>query len=217
MSNLEKFLGYKFQDSDLLKMALTHSSYANENCKNNNERLEFLGDAVLDLAISKYLYCNYENLKEGDMTKRRAQIVCEHSLVFFARKFDLEKYILLGNGEENDIQDSIIADALEAVLGAIFLDSSLDEVIKVVNKIIIPYINQLTDVKDYKSTLQEFVQADKRSLSYQIISETGPSHLKEFTAVCKMDGIIMGKGKGKSKREAEQNAACEALAKMSKS
>jgi ribonuclease-3 len=216
MNKIEEIIGYNFKNKNLLKTALTHSSYSNENNGENNERLEFLGDAVLDLIISNYLYRNYKNFKEGDMTKKRAQIVCEHSLVHFSKKINLQSYILLGNGVEHCIQESIIADAFEALLGAVYLDSSLQEVTKIVDKLVIPYINELTDVKDYKSTLQEYVQADKRSLSYQIIKEEGPSHNKEFTAICQMDGIIMGQGVGKSKREAEQNAACEALKKLSK-
>ena len=216
MEKLEQILGYEFKNKSILKTALTHSSYANEKMGTNNERLEFLGDAVLDLIISNYLYQNYKDFKEGEMTKKRAQIVCEHSLVHFSKKFNLAQFILLGNGEEHYIQESIIADAFEAVLGAIYLDSSLQEVTKVVEKLVIPYINELTDVKDHKSTLQELVQADKRSLSYQIVKEDGPSHNREFTAVCLMDGIIMGKGIGRTKREAEQNAAAEALKKLSK-
>ncbi len=221
IKELEKYFNLQFNDFSLLERALTHSSYANENNTKSNERLEFIGDAVLDLAVGKYLFDNLEE-DEGILTKKRAQEVCEQSLYKFAKSIDLGEYLLLGKGEEMSggrEKSALLADAFEALLGAIYIDKGYQETYKVLNKVVFPMIkNSLTeDDNDFKSKLQELVQSDKRTLEYKIISEKGPAHNKEFTARVYMDSnIIMGQGKGKSKKEAEQSAAYATLKKLAK-
>jgi len=221
LKELESLFNLNFNDFDLLIRSMTHSSYANENNTKSNERLEFIGDAVIDLAVAKYLF-DHINEAEGVLTKKRAQEVCEHSLYEYAISFHLEHYLLLGKGEEKNggrQKPAVIADAFEAFLGAIFLDKGLNEVYKVLNKVVFPVIKNNLDIEDsdYKSKLQELVQSDKRTLSYQIISESGPAHDREFIARVTMDDeIIMGEGTGKTKKEAEQNAARETLEKLAK-
>ncbi len=208
-------LGVKFKNIQLLKTALTHSSYQNEKGVECNERLEFLGDAVLELCMSKYLISHY-NLNEGEMTKKRAQSVREEALVIYASYLSLSDYLYLGNGEEQTggrERPAIIADAFEAVLGACFIEFGFDKTYEIFSKIIVNHIDEVLFIKDYKSTFQELVQADKRSVNYEIVSETGPSHNKTFEAVVMMDEIIMGRGYGHTKKEAEQNAAKTALEK----
>ena len=215
LNKLEESLGYKFKNINLLTLALTHSSYANEHNVECNERLEYLGDAVLELAMSNELYHRL-NLNEGVLSKTRAKAVCEEALNVYAEKINLSAYLFLGNGEEHSggrQRPAIIADALEAVLGAVFLDSNFEEAFKVVNKIILPYFNIVTQIKDYKSIFQEKVQADKRTLHYEIVKDEGPANDKHYEAVVYMDKILMGRGSGKTKKEAEQNAAKSALAK----
>ncbi|MGE0003217.1 MAG: ribonuclease III, partial [Candidatus Izemoplasmatales bacterium] len=199
--------------------AMTHSSYANESNTRSNERLEFIGDAVVDLAVAKFLFEHLEEA-EGVLTKKRAQEVCEASLHQYAESFDLGQYLLLGKGEEKNggrHKPAVIADAFEAFLGAIFLDKGLQEVYKVLDKIVFPVIkrNLNQEDNDYKSKLQELVQSDKRTLNYTIISESGPAHDREFVSRVTMDDtIIMGEGMGKTKKEAEQNAARATLEKL---
>ena len=215
LSQLEKRIGYHFKDEDLLRLALTHSSYANEHHYNSNERLEYLGDAVLQLCMSKYLYQNLD-LDEGILSKTRAKCVCEEALNVYAEKIHLSDYLFLGNGEEHSggrMRPAIIADAFEAMLGAILLDSNFEEVYAVFSQIILPYQEIVLEIKDYKSTFQEKVQADKRTLHYEIVHEEGPANDKTYEAVVYMDEILMGRGRCKSKKEAEQNAAKEALKK----
>ncbi len=218
MEELEGKLGYTFKNKNLLKTALTHSSYANEHSCECNERMEFLGDAVLELCMSKYLY-QVISLDEGVLTKTRAKAVCEGALDVYASKIDLSKYIFLGKGEEfsgGRNRPAIIADALEAVLGAIFLDGGFMDAYKVVFEFFIPYINDVTKVKDYKSLLQEKLQSEKRTIRYEIVRDDGPANDKEFEAVVYMDEILMGRGIGKTKKEAQQNAAKNALEKEAK-
>ena len=218
MVELEKSIGYTFKNKALLKVALTHSSYANEHQVECNERLEYLGDAVLDLCMSCYLYDNI-NLNEGVLTKTRAKAVCEEALNVYAEKIKLNNYLLLGNGEilnGGRNRPAIIADAFEAMLGAVLLDSSFEEVYKVVKKIVLPFFDIVTQFKDYKSTFQEKVQADKRTLHYEIVKDEGPANDKTYEAVVYMDDILMGRGIGKTKKEAEQNAAKAALKKEAK-
>jgi len=218
---LEKYFNLKFNDFSLLERAMMHSSYANENSVRSNERLEYIGDAVLDLAVAKYLFDNI-NEAEGVLTKKRAQEVCEQSLYEYAKSFDLGSYLLLGKGEEMSggrEKPALLADAFEALLGAIYVDKGYQETYKVLEKIVFPRIkkNLFEEDKDYKSKLQELVQSDKRTLEYRIISETGPAHEKEFTSRVYMDEtIIMGEGVGKSKKEAEQNAALATLDKLAR-
>ncbi|HOP56805.1 MAG TPA: ribonuclease III [Bacillota bacterium] len=216
---LEARFQLRFNDFGLLIRAMTHSSYANEHNTRSNERLEFIGDAVLDLAVGKYLFEHLDE-DEGVLTKKRAQDVCEGSLFEYAKSISLGDYLLLGKGEEKNSgreKPALLADAFEAFLGAIFLDKGFDEVQKVLEIVVYPRIKESLDREDsdYKSKLQELVQSDKRTLNYVIVSESGPAHDREFVARVYMDDdIIMGCGKGKSKKEAEQNAAKETLDKL---
>ena len=212
---LEQTIEYTFRDAELLKLALTHSSYANEHHVECNERLEYLGDAVLQLCMSKYLYQKI-HLDEGVLSKTRARSVCEEALNIYAEKINLRRYLLLGNGEEHTggrSRPAIVADAFEAMLGAILLDSDFEKVYEVFERIVVPYQDLVVQIKDYKSTFQEKVQADKRSLHYEIIREDGPANDRTYEAVVYMDELLMGRGIGKTKKEAEQNAAKEALNK----
>lgn len=218
MIELEKSIGYTFKNKELLKVALTHSSYANEHQVECNERLEYLGDAVLDLCMSCYLYDNIQ-LNEGVLTKTRAKAVCEEALNVYAEKIKLNTYLFLGNGEIQNggrNRPAIIADAFEAMLGAVLLDSNFETVYDVVKRIVLPLFNVVTQFKDYKSTFQEKVQADKRTLHYEIVKDEGPANDKTYEAVVYMDDILMGRGVGKTKKEAEQNAAKAALKKEAK-
>jgi ribonuclease-3 len=211
---LEK-LNLPYKDESLYVKALTHASYAYEKQTDNNERLEFLGDAVIELLMSDYLY-QVDLANEGEMTKKRAQAVCEEALVIYAEKIDLKEYLLLGNGEQNKgAKASMIADAFEALIGAVYSELGFEIVKNLFNTIVVPHLELVWSIKDYKSTLQEYIQSgDKRNITYQITKDIGPSHNKEFEAVVKLDNIIiLGVGKGKTKKEAEQNAAHDALKK----
>lgn len=219
---LEKQFGLKFNQPKLLTRALTHSSYAYENNTLSNERLEFIGDAVLDLTVGKYLYDHIPE-SEGVLTKKRAQEVQENALVIYAKRINLGDYLLLGKGEEMSLgreKPGLLADAFEAFIGAIYIDKDLKETYKVLNPIVFPHVKKdlHRDDADYKSRLQELVQSDKRTLRYDIVSEYGPAHDKEFVARVYMDdSIVMGEGQGKTKKEAEQNAAHSALKKLAES
>jgi len=221
IKKLEAFFNLKFNNFSLLVRAMTHSSYANENNTISNERLEFVGDAVLDLAVAKYLF-NHLPEAEGVLTKKRAQEVCEVSLYKYAKSINLGDYLLLGKGEElsgGREKPAILADAFEALLGSVFMDKGFQETYKILDKVVFPAIqkNLFKEDNDYKSKLQELVQSDKRTLEYVIISETGPAHDKEFVSRVYMDEtIIMGEGSGKSKKEAEQAAAKATLEKLAK-
>jgi ribonuclease-3 len=215
LQELEARFNLHFTNPDLLVRAMTHSSYANEHGTVSNERLEFIGDAVLDLAVGKYLY-EHLTADEGILTKKRAQEVCESSLRDFAASFDLGQYLLLGRGEEKNAgreKPAVLADAFEAFLGAIFLDKGFDEVLKVLDKVVFPNIKAALneDDNDYKSRFQEKVQSEQRTLNYVLVSESGPAHDKTFVCKVLMDGITMGQGEGRTKKEAEQNAAKAAL------
>lgn len=199
--------------------AFQHSSYVNEHkLKSDYERLEFLGDAVLELVMSDYLYNNLD-FKEGDMTKIRASYVCENALYEYSKYLNLSDYIKVGHGEENDggrFKKVILADIFEALMGAIYLDLGFDTVKKVILNIIVPYVEnpKVTFFSDYKSALQEFVQTEQRSLVYDLVNEEGPAHNKSFTVVVKVDDIEYGKGTAGSKKEAEQEAAKDAIEKL---
>lgn len=215
MRSLLKLLNIKYKNIELFEIALTHSSFGNENNVPNNERLEFLGDAVIELLISDYLYKDSE-APEGEMTKRRAQAVREEALVIFGNKISLGNYIRVGRGESvKGPNDAMIADSLEALFGAVYLDLGLEVTKELFEKIIVPNLDEVLKLKDFKSFLQEIIQSgDKRNISYQIIKETGPSHNKKFEAVVKLDNnIMLGTGVGRTKKEAEQNAAQDALDK----
>lgn len=203
-----------FNDEKLLNMALTHPSYAQEkNNMSNNQRLEFLGDAVLNFVVAEYLYNKYENKAEGELTKIRAKVVCEKALMRVARKIDLGQYLLLGRGEEMSggrKRKSILADAVESVIAAIYLDQGYESARAFILKHLQEFISEIAsgDYYDYKSKLQELVQAkNKDNVSYAIIEESGPAHAKNFVAGVFFQENILATGEGKSKKEAEQNAA----------
>ncbi|HOP65706.1 MAG TPA: ribonuclease III [Bacilli bacterium] len=215
MNFLEKY-NIKFNDPKLLETALTHSSYVNENGGENYERLEFLGDAVLEIIISEYLYLNL-NLQEGGLSKLRASYVCEQALVKYAQDIDLPSHIKLGKGQSTESNEAIIADVFESVMAAIYLDQGIDKVKKLVYAVIIPYIKKKTVfLKDAKSALQEMVQTTKGCLEYVVIKEKGPAHNRKYTIEVRVDGIVYGIGFGNSKKEAEQMAALDAINKRAK-
>lgn len=215
MEFLEKF-NIKPRNKEIYETALTHSSYANENNTESYERLEFLGDTILELIVSEYLYKN-TNFEEGGLSKARASYVCEQALVRYANDIGLIPHIKVGHGQLNNINDAIIADVFESIIAAIYFDLGFNVVKKFIYKTIIPYINKHTlFLGDYKSILQEMVQTDKKTLEYEVIKEQGPAHNKKFEVLVKVDKIIYGKGIGKSKKEAEQNAAMDAINKQAK-
>lgn len=213
-----------FKNIGLLERALTHSSYVNEmkDPGRDNERLEFLGDAVLELAMSSYLYKKHPEAEEGQLSKLRAQYVCESALAFYAQTINLGSFLRLGKGEESSggrERPAILADAFEATLGAIYLDQGFQAAYKFLDEVVFTQLENgvVIDVKDYKSRLQELVQADSnRSIYYKTVSESGPAHNRTFTVEVYMDNILMGTGSGHSKKEAEQQAAKEALNKVAK-
>ena len=206
-------LGIDIKNKELLNVALTHSSYTNEFGGENYERLEFLGDSVLQLIMSEYFY-NNTNSSEGDMSKIRASYVCEAALYEYSKKINLIPAIRVGNSLDHTENETIIADIFEAVLAVIYIDKGYDVAKKYVLDIVIPYIeNKKVFLSDYKSHLQEMVQTERKSLEYVLIKETGPAHDKRFTVNVLVDNIIFGTGTGKSKKEAEQNAAKDAIKK----
>lgn len=218
IEQLEEIIGYTFKDKLLIKRALTHTSYANEQKINKNghyERLEFLGDAVLELLTSEYIFLNNASMEEGTMTKLRATIVCETSLAQSAKQISLSEYILLGKGESamgGRKRDSIVSDVMEAIIGALYLDGGMEVAKEFVHKYILTDIEAKKLVYDAKSSLQELVQKRKfGQIAYVLLAECGPEHNKEFECAVEIDGKRMGTGKGKNKKEAEQKAAAEAL------
>ena len=222
MEALEGKLGYKFKNIDLLKNALTHSSYANEvrGGFSSNERLEFLGDSVLSLVVSDYLYRQFKNLPEGELTKLRASLVCEKSLCSFSRELELGKFLKLGKGEDHNggrERDSILADAFEAVLAAIYLDGGMESARRYVMNFVLRESKHTDDevFKDYKTALQEIIQRNpEESVSYVLTAESGPDHDKSFTVEVRLNSNVIGCGTGKSKKQAEQRAAKQALRLM---
>ena len=204
-------------DSMLYQTAMSHTSYANENKTVSYERLEFLGDAVLELLMSEYLY-KQEKYSEGQMTKLRAHFVCEEALYEYSVRLGLDEYVKLGKGESEHggkKNKAILSDIFEAFLGAIFLDKGIETAKKFWENYVIPIIEsgEIDNFKDYKSELQEYVQTDQKSLEYSIIKESGPAHNKTFTAQVKIDGIVYGIGTAGSKKNAEQEAAKSAIKK----
>lgn len=219
MEKLFELLKISPKNKNLYTTAFSHSSYANEHrAKNDYERLEFLGDAVLDLVIADYLYSNQKE-KEGEMTKIRASYVCENALYEYSINLGLNEYIKVGHGEEKEggkYKKAIVADIFEALIGAIYLDLGYATARRTVLEIIVPYIEnpEITFFSDYKSALQEYVQTEQKSLSYNLVKEEGPAHDRIFTVEVEIDSIIYGTGTGQSKKEAEQEAAKEALKKL---
>ncbi len=214
----------KYENKALIEQAFTHSSYVNEHkaSKGDNERLEFMGDAVLQIWISDKLFKMQPPLSEGKMTTKRANLVCEKALASYVREFGLNKYLKLGAGEEKTggrNRDSVIADMFEALIGAVYIDSGMASADKLLDLIISPHIHNYEneDEIDYKTKLQEYVQSDSRkSIVYEIESVSGPSNSPEFTFIVKIDGLVYGKGSGHSKKEAQKAAAKNALEKMVK-
>ena len=213
MNFLEKY-DINISNKELLMNALTHASYANEHDCNSYERLEYLGDAVLQLIVSEYLYVN-ESLSEGQMSKKRASFVCEEALYEYSKDINYYPYIRVGKGQLDNITENIIADIFEAILGCIYLDQGFDVAKNYVYKIVIPYIkNNHNFLYDYKSKLQEMMQMEKKTLDYIVVNESGPAHDKIFVVEVKCDNIVYGKGIGKTKKDAEQMAARDALKKQ---
>ncbi len=209
-------LGFTYQNIDLYQQAFSHSSFINDfnmNRLDHNERLEFLGDAVLELTVSRYLFDKHPNLPEGNLTKMRATIVCEPSLVIFANKIGWNEMILLGKGEEKTggrTRPSLISDVFEAFIGALYLDQGLDIVWKFAEKVIFPHVeqNELLGVVDFKTQFQEYVhQQNKGDVTYNLIKEEGPAHHRLFTSEVILQGEAIAEGKGKTKKESEQRAA----------
>jgi len=219
LNELQLKLDYSFKDATLLCEALTHSSYANENKKSgakSNERLEFLGDSVLGMTVAYLIYSKNPDMPEGMMTKLRAELVCEKSLAEIAGVLGLGEYLLLGRGEEKGSgreRPSILADAVEAIIAALYLDGGFKPVSIMIDRFFSQRVTQReTETTDYKTALQEVVQEKAgRTLSYHIIDESGPDHLKSFSVEVQLNGRVVGCGSGKSKKEAEQVAAKSAL------
>lgn len=221
MHPLEDVLGCRFERPELLEQALTHSSYANERLHGAldcNERLEFLGDAVLGMVVADQLYREHPELPEGDLTRLRASLVCEEALAEVAKDWGLGEYIRLGHGESlsgGQKRASILADAVEAVLAAIYLDSGIAQVRRTIRSAILSHEVATGRTRDHKTALQEFIQRESgHALSYELISSQGPDHQKTFTMAVLLDGRQVGLGEGHSKKEAEQMAAKAALAAL---
>ncbi len=223
----EKSLGIRFRDQNLLRQAFTHSSYVNEMRSRgmeipDNERLEFLGDAVLELSVSEFLYRNFAQMSEGEMTKLRAAIVCEPTLVSLAEALHFGDYIRLGKGEEmtgGRARPSVLADAFEAFIGALYLDQGYEAVVAVLERLIFPRVlnGEFFQLNDFKSRLQEEIQRRNLGvLRYTIVEERGPAHHREFVSEVFLGRRLMGVGQGRSKKEAEQHAAAQALKKLAK-
>ncbi len=222
IKDLEKAIGYRFKNITLLQNALAHSSYANERWHDSlksNERLEFLGDSILGMVVAEYLYRNFPDRPEGDLTRMRADMVCEQSLARIAERIGLGEHLLLGNGEESGggrNRGSILADAVESVIAACFLDGGMEPARNFINTFV------LTDVPvqklrnaDYKTALQELVQQKKNQvLSYALVEESGPDHDKNFVVQVSLNGTVVGTGQGRSKKKAEQDAARVAIEKL---
>jgi len=221
MSDFEKKIGYNFKNKSLLAEALTHSSHMSSKKRISNERLEFLGDSVLSLVTSKYLFEQLREIPEGQLTKQRAGIVCEASLFEFAQSIGLGEELLLGKGEENTggrQRRSILADAFEALIAAIYLDGGITEAEKFVTAFM-PKKEKLLSgkplLKDYKTILQEIIQQNpEEKITYCIENESGEAHNKTFEASVRLNNQPIGRGRGRSKKEAEQAAACEAIKLM---
>lgn len=224
MTELEQKLGHTFKNPSLLKTALTHSSFANESKGKGeacNERLEFLGDSILGFTVAKYLYKHRPDMPEGKMTKLRAELVCEQSLVQIADKLELGTHLFLGRGEDlggGRNRPSILADAVEALFAAVFLDGGVRKAEQVILSLLDEHLTQEQGggaIQDYKTALQELVQRKSdQSLSYHLLSATGPDHCKEFHVEVQLNGVSVGTGTGRNKKEAEQAAASVALGEM---
>ena len=222
LKDLEAVIGYKFRNISLLQNALTHSSFANERWHNSllsNERLEFLGDSVLGMLVAEYLYRNFPNRPEGELTRMRADMVCEQTLAAAANRIGLGQHLLLGHGEEQGggrTRNSILADAMESVIAASFLDGGMEAALQIVRTFIfveVP-VTKLHNA-DYKTQLQEMVQQKKnQTLAYELVGQSGPDHDKRFDVEVSLNGVAVGFGSGSSKKRAEQDAARAAIEKL---
>ncbi len=218
LEELEERIGYKFNNIVLLKQAMTHSSFTNEQRINkfkDYERLEFLGDAILELVSSEFLFHKYADKQEGELTKMRASMVCEPSLAFCARDLELGEFLMLGKGEENTggrKRDSITSDAMEAVIGAIYLDGGMDKAKDFIYRFVLSDLENKQLFYDSKTNLQELIQGKlKKDFQYNLLEESGPEHDKTFLVEVVMEEEVIGTGKGRTKKNAEQQAAYEAL------
>jgi len=222
IKDLENAIGYRFRNIQLLQNALTHSSYANERWHNSllsNERLEFLGDSVLGMLVAEYLFRNFPDRPEGELTRMRADMVCEQTLAAAANRIGIGGHLLLGHGEEQGggrSRNSILADAMESVIAACFLDGGIEAALKIVQQFILVDVpvTRLHNV-DYKTKLQELVQQKKnQTLSYALVGESGPDHDKRFDVEVSLNGKVVGSGNGSSKKRAEQMAAASAIERL---
>ena len=222
IKDLEAVIGYRFRNISLLQNALTHSSYANERWHNSllsNERLEFLGDSILGMLVAEYLFRNFPNRPEGELTRMRADMVCEKTLAAVANSIHLGDHLLLGHGEEQGggrSRDSILADAMESVIAACFLDGGMEAALQIIRRFILVEVpvTRLHNA-DYKTQLQELVQQKRnQALSYSLTGESGPDHDKQFEFEVSINGSVVGTGRGSSKKRAEQDAARAAIARL---
>ena len=222
IKDLEEAIGYRFRNLSLLQNALSHSSYANERYHDSlmsNERLEFLGDSVLGMLVADHLYRNFPDRPEGELTRMRADMVCERTLAKVANELKLGGHLLLGKGEEQGggrSRNSILADAVESVIAACYLDGGMEAAVQFVQKFILVNVpvTRMHNV-DYKTALQELVQQKKNQvLAYRLVGESGPDHDKQFVVELTLNGQLVGTGTGSSKKRAEQMAACEAISKL---
>lgn len=218
LEQLEKTLGYHYHNRELLKCALSHSSYANEVYKDNlrsYERLEFLGDSILGFVVAEYLYRTFPDKLEGELTRIRADLVCEKNLAVVAERISLGDYLLLGHGEAQGggrHRSGILCDVMEALIAAAYLDSGMESAKGIVTRLVLPMLRELMRVRDFKTELQELVQQKRdQILRYELLGESGPDHCKEFLTRVLLNGIEIGRGSGRSKKRAEQAAAERAL------
>ena len=223
LQKLETALGYEYKDQKLLKRALSHSSYANESHQNpllSYERLEFLGDSILGFVVADYLYATFPDKLEGELTKIRAELVCEKNLAAIARELSLGNYLLLGHGEGQGggrDRSGILCDVMEALIAAAYLDSGFESAKGIVVRLILPKLTSVLSTRDYKTELQELVQKKKNQvITYELVGESGPDHCKEFSVCVLLNGNAVGEGSGSSKKRAEQAAAKMAIEKLFK-
>ncbi len=216
--SLEEALGYTYRDKELLSHALSHSSYANEVYKDSlrsYERLEFLGDSILGFVTAEYLWKTFPQKPEGELTRIRAELVCEKNLADVAKQIRLGDYLLLGHGEAQGggrNRSGILCDVMEALIAAAYLDSGFEEAKGIIYRLILPMLQKISQTRDYKTELQELIQQKKdQHLFYEVLEETGPDHCKEFLVRVSMNGKELGRGSGSSKKRAEQAAASSAL------
>lgn len=217
-TQLEKQLGYHYRNEDLLRFALSHSSYANELFKDNlrsYERLEFLGDSILGFVTAEFLYKTFPTKLEGELTRIRAELVCEKNLAAVAKQISLGDYLLLGHGEAQSggrHRSGILSDVVEALIAAAYLDGGFEQAKGIITRLILPKLKEVTRTHDYKTELQELIQQKKnQTLSYELLGEQGPDHCKEFFVRVLLNGKELGRGSGSSKKRAEQDAAAQAL------